>query len=128
MIEKGRAEAAARAHSFKHAFAGCRYVIRTQHNTWVHGTVTAIVFALAVWLRLSLLEWAILVLTAMIVWIAEFLNTAIEAVVDLAMADVHPLAKVAKDVAAAAVLLGAIGSVSIGLLVLGPPLYSRIIG
>ncbi len=128
MIDQGRQEAAARAHSFKYAFAGWRYVLRTQHNSWIHGVITVAVFALSLWLGLAPLEWAILILTATIVWIAEFVNTAVEAVVDLAMPEPHPLAKVAKDVAAAAVLLGAIGSVSVGLLILGPPLLARLTG
>ena len=128
MIEKGRQEATARAHSFKYAFAGWQYVLRTQHNTWIHGVITIAVFALSLWLRLSFLEWSVLILTIMIVWIAEFVNTAVEAVVDLAMPEAHPLAKVAKDVAAAAVLIGSVGSVAVGLLVLGPPLLARILG
>jgi diacylglycerol kinase len=64
----------------------------------------------------------------MAVWMAEFMNTALEAVVDMAMPGLHPLAKVAKDIAAAAVLVGAIGAVLIGLLILGPPLWARFFG
>jgi diacylglycerol kinase len=64
----------------------------------------------------------------MAVWMAEFMNTALEAVVDMVMPDLHPLAKVAKDIAAAAVLVGAIGAVLIGLLILGPPLWARFFG
>jgi diacylglycerol kinase len=56
------------------------------------------------------------------------MNTAIEAVVDMTMPEIHPLAKVAKDVAAAAVLVGAVGAVIIGLLILGPPLWERLFG
>jgi diacylglycerol kinase len=63
----------------------------------------------------------------MVVWMAEFMNTALEALVDLASPDYHPLAKVAKDVAAAAVLVGALGAVLIGLLILGPPLWQKIV-
>jgi diacylglycerol kinase len=72
------------------------------------------------------LRWAILILTLMVVWMAEFANTALEAAVDLAMPDAHPLAKTAKDVGAAAVLVGALGAVIVGLLVLGPPLWDRV--
>ena len=84
--------------------------------------------ALAFWLGIGRLEWAILVLTTMAVWMAEFANTALEAMVDLVSPDYHPLAKAAKDVAAAAVLVGALGAVIIGLLVLGPPLWQRLFG
>jgi len=62
------------------------------------------------------------------VWMAEFINTAIESVVDMTMPDVNPLAKVAKDVSAAAVLLGACASILVGLLILGPLLYQRLVG
>jgi diacylglycerol kinase len=62
----------------------------------------------------------------MAVWIAEFFNTAIEAVVDMTMPTPHPLAKAAKDVAAAAVLVAAVGSILIGLLILAPPLWQRL--
>jgi diacylglycerol kinase len=59
------------------------------------------------------------------VWTAEFVNTALEAVVDLATEEQHPLAKVGKDVGAAAVLIAALTSIVIGLLVLGPKLYDK---
>jgi diacylglycerol kinase len=112
--------------SFRFAFSGWVYVLRTQHNAWIHALASLAAFALAFWLGLSRVDWAILILTIMAVWMAEFLNTAIEAVVDMSMPDPHPLAKVAKDVAAAAVLVGACGAVLIGLLILGPPLLARL--
>jgi diacylglycerol kinase len=71
-------------------------------------------------------DWAILILTTAVVFVAEFLNTAIEAVVDLASPEIHPLAKIGKDVGAAAVLVAALAAVLIGLLILGPPLWARI--
>jgi diacylglycerol kinase len=117
-----------RARSFRYAFAGWWYVLRTQHNAWIHALVSTAVFLLGLWLQISRQEWAILILTMMAVWMAEFMNTALEAVVDMTMPDPHPLAKVAKDVAAAAVLVGAIGAVLIGLLILGPPLWTRLSG
>ncbi len=117
-----------RAKSFQYAFEGWWYVLRTQHNAWIHAVFSLSVFVVAFWLRLSTQEWAILILTIMAVWMAEFMNTAIEAVVDMTMPEVHPLAKVAKDVSAAAVLVGALGAVIIGLLILGPPLWERLLG
>lgn len=69
-----------------------------------------------------------MVLGMALVWVAEFANTAIEAAVDVASPDHHPLAKVAKDVSAAAVLIAVLAAVIIGLLVLGPPLWARISG
>jgi diacylglycerol kinase len=126
-IEK-RSEIYNRAKSFQYAFDGWWFVLRTQHNAWIHALITVAVVVVGLWLGLPLRDWAVLILTFMAVWMAEFMNTAIEAVVDMTMPDVHPLAKVAKDVAAAAVLVGALGAVLIGLLLLGPPLWQRLFG
>lgn len=116
-----------RARSFTYAFAGWWHVIRTQKNAWIHAVASISVIALALFLDLSATQWAILILTIAAVWSAEFLNTAIEAVVDLASPEIHPLAKIGKDVGAAAVLIAALASVIIGLLILGPPLW-KILG
>lgn len=110
--------------SFGYALAGWRYLWRTQPNAWIHAALTAMAVILACWLRISRLEWAILVLTFMLVWTAELMNTALEAVVDMTMPQPHPLAKAAKDAAAGAVLVSACGAVLVGLLVLGPPLLA----
>jgi len=115
-----------RLDSFRHAFAGCWYMLRTQENAWIHAAFSAAVLVVGLWLHLSTVEWAVIVLAMGIVWTTEFVNTALEAVVDLASPDIHPLAKVGKDVAAAAVLVGAGTSVVIGLLILGPPLFERV--
>ncbi len=115
-----------RWHSFGHAFRGWAYVLRTQRNAWLHVIIAAIVLALSAWLRLDLIEWAVIVLTIAMVFTAEFLNTAIEAVVDLASPQKHPLAKVGKDVGAGAVLIAAIAAVLVGLLILWPPLWARL--
>ncbi len=123
----GRSEIYNRVKSFQYAFAGWWYVIRTQHNAWIHALVTIVIVILALWLQISRIEWAILILTVTAVWMAEFMNTAIEAVVDMASPEFNPLAKIAKDVAAAAVLVGAGGAVLIGLLILGPPLWQKIL-
>ena len=114
-----------RARSFKHAFAGIWYVIRTQKNAWIHLVIMLVVVFLAAWLGVSRFDWAILVLTIGMVWLAEFLNTSIEAIVDLVSPQRHPLAKVSKDVGAAAVLITAATAVIVGLLLLGPPLWFR---
>ena len=128
MSPENRSEIYNRAKSFQYAFDGWWFVLRTQHNAWIHAVITVAVVAVGLWLRLPLRDWAVLILTFMAVWVAEFMNTAIEAVVDMTMPDVHPLAKVAKDVAASAVLVGALGAVLIGLLLLGPPLWQRLFG
>lgn len=123
-----REELQKRVRSFQHAFEGWWYVLRTQRNAWIHAVISIAVFALGVWLGLARTDWAILILAMMVVWVGEFFNTSFEAVVDMIMPDYHPMAKVAKDVAAAAVLVGAIGAAVIGVLILGPPLWERIFG
>lgn len=115
-----------RIHSFGHAFRGWGYVLKTQHNAWVHAVIATLVFLLSFWLGLPPRDWAVIILTVTMVFAAEFINTAIEAVVDLASPVHHPLAKVGKDVGAAAVLIAALAAVLIGLLILGPPLWARL--
>ncbi len=115
-----------RIRSFGHAFRGWAYVLKTQHNAWVHAVIATLVFLLAFWLNLPPRDWAVIILTVTMVFAAEFVNTAIEAVVDLASPVHHPLAKVGKDVGAAAVLIAALAAVLIGLLILGPPLWGRL--
>lgn len=114
--------------SLGYALAGWLYMLRWQKNTRLQGAASIAVMTLALWLQVSPLELALLVLTITIVWMAEFINAAVEAVVNLASPDYHDMAKVAKDVAAAAVLLGVVASVIIGLLVLLPPLIEKFSG
>ena len=116
-----------RARSFGYAFAGIAHVLRTQHNAWIHAAITLAVILLALWLGVSSTDWAILILAMMVVWVAEFVNTAVEAAIDLAGPEFQPLAKVAKDVAAGAVLVAAVGAVVVGLLILGPLLLDLLI-
>jgi len=115
-----------RVQSFKYAASGWLFVIRTQRNAWIHAIASIAVMILAAWLRLDARDWAVLILTIGTVWTAEFINTALEAVVDLSTPGHHPLARVGKDVGAAAVLISSCSAVVIGLLVLGPPLWVRI--
>ena len=115
-----------RARSFRYAFHGWRYVLHTQQNAWIHAGVATAVFAVGLWLRLPAGDWAVLLLTVAMVFMAEFLNTAIEAVVDLASPERHPLAKAGKDVSAAAVLIAALAAIGVGVLILGPPLWERL--
>lgn len=88
--------------------------------------MSIVVIVLGLWLRISPYEWAVIVIAFAMVWTAEFINTALEAVVDLASPQQHPMAKVGKDVGAAAVLIAALASILIGLLILGPPLYEKL--
>ena len=110
-----------RWNSFAYALGGWLYMLRRQKNTRIMSVFSILIVVLAGWLGISRIEWAILILTITIVWLTEFLNAGIEAAVDLASPHIHPMAQVGKDVASAAVLLGVVASVMIGLLILGPP-------
>ena len=112
--------------SFKYAFQGWWYVIRTQRNAWLHTLASILVIGVSIWLRLDRLEWVLIIIAIAFVWIAEFFNTALEVLVDMATKESHPLAKVSKDVGAAAVLIASITAVIIGIIVLGPHLLEQI--
>ena len=113
--------------SFRYAAQGLGYSLLTQRNFRIHVVTAVFVFGLALWLQLSLDRLAVLVLTVTAVLVLELLNTAMEAVVDLAVGRrYHPLARIAKDCAAAAVLVAAIASLLIAVLLLLPPLITRI--
>jgi diacylglycerol kinase len=112
--------------SFIHAGEGLLYAIRTQRNFRIHLVAMVLVVFIGAWLRLPGTSWAVLVLMIGLVLVIEMMNTAAEALVDLASPDYHPLAKLVKDVAAGAVLVIAITSVVVGLIVLGPPLLARL--
>ena len=115
-----------RVKSLGYALAGWLYMLRYQKNTRIMSVSSIVMFVFALWLQIDFTSWAILILTITAVWMAEFLNAAVEAVVNLATSEFHPMAKVAKDVAAAAVLLGAVASILVGLLILGPPLLHKL--
>ncbi len=114
--------------SFRFAFSGLWYALRTQRNTRIHLSIAVGAVVLGLWLGLSPTQWAVLVLTIGFVLVSEMLNTVAEVLVDLVSPGYHPLAKVVKDVTAGAVLLAAIISVIVGLLVLGPPLWAWVFG
>jgi diacylglycerol kinase len=102
--------------SFGFAFAGLGYLLRTQRNARIEVVIGG---GAGWWVGIGRVEWAILVMTIAIVLILEGVNTAIEAAINLAMPEVHPLAKTAKDVAAGIVLIASIMAIVVGLLILG---------
>ena len=114
--------------SFGYAFEGVGYIIRTQRNARIEIAAAIAAVLLAAWLGISAVEWAVLVLTIVIVIALEWMNTALELAVSLVSPEAHPSAKAAKDVAAACVLLGAFASVAVGLLLFGSRLVARLIG
>jgi len=110
--------------SFRVAWDGLIEALRSDRNLRIHAFATICVVAAGWWCRLSSLEWTVVALSIGLVWVAELINTAIEAVVDLASPGHHQLARVAKDVASAAVLLAALTSVVVGAIIFGPRLWS----
>ena len=115
-----------RLQSLAFALAGFAYMLRYQKNTRIMALATIIVIGAGLWLGIDANGWAALSLAIALVWLAEFLNAAIEAAVNLAAPTYHPLAKTAKDVAAGAVLAAAISAAIVGALILGPPLLEQL--
>ena len=108
---------------FGFAFSGLWYALRTQRNARVHAVIATLAILLGILLRISAVEFAMIFVAITGVFIAEMFNTVFELCVDLASPTYHPLAKIAKDVAAGAVLLSAMLSVVIGLFIFGPHLW-----
>src|SRR5215218_300961 len=108
--------------SFEHAYRGLISAVRTQRNMRFHVVVAVAVLVASLLLGVSKLELAVLVLTILLVFVTELFNTAMEFVVDLATREFHPLAKLAKDVSAGAVLVSSVGAVLVGYLILADDL------
>jgi len=113
--------------SFLYAAKGIGYAFSTQRNFRIHLGFAMGAFGLGLLLGLNKSDLAIMALTASSVLIVELLNTAIESVVDLAIGKrFHPLAQIAKDCSAGAVLVASISSVLIAVLLLFPPLLKKL--
>lgn len=108
---------------FKFALRGIFETIRTERNARVHLVCAAVVLLAGWFFRISRNEWLVLVLTISAVITAEIVNTAVELTVDLYTPRYHPLAEKAKNAAAGAVLVSAIGAVAVGLIIFGPKLW-----
>ena len=109
--------------SLSFALDGLRHALRSQRNFRIHVTVAAAVIIAGLALRINRSEWAIVAALIALVIALELLNTAIEALVDLASPAPHPLAKAAKDTAAAATLAAALGSAAAGLIIFLPRIW-----
>ncbi len=109
-----------RIRSGTHAVHGIIEMLRSQHNAWVHAVATLCVIVAGAIFGISTTQWCLLVLVITTVWVAEGLNTAFEFLCDVASPEFHPLVKKSKDVAAGAVLLSAVGAVSVGLIIFIP--------
>ncbi len=110
----------ARIQSFGYAIAGVGTLIREQQNAWIHLLLTVIVVIFGLWFSIAATEWALITVAIVLVWMAEALNTAVEILCDLVSVEYHPLIKKAKDIAAGAVLVTAVGAAIIGVIVFLP--------
>jgi undecaprenol kinase len=119
-----REEIEHRYRSFAAAFRGLVWLIRSERHFQIHLVVAVAAILLGLFLGLSPLEWAILLVTIGLVLVAEAINTAIEYTIDLTVHQVHPIARTAKDIGAAAVLVAAAISVLVGCFLFLPKLIA----
>ncbi|MCU0512818.1 MAG: diacylglycerol kinase family protein [Anaerolineae bacterium] len=115
-----------RALSLSYALRGWLYMLVRQKNTRLMSAASLLALGLALWLQLPPVELALIVVVITIIWLTEFLNAGIEAAIDVAAPEYHPMAQVGKDVASAAVLLGVVAAVIVAVLLLLPPLLRRL--
>ena len=112
----------ARLRSFNHAFRGVVIIFKTQHNAWIQLLIAILVVVLGIFLDISRIEWALIVISILAVLVAEAFNTALEIDMDLTSPNFHPYARDTKDVASAGVLITVIGSSIVGLIIFLPKL------
>lgn len=112
-----------RARSFRYAFSGLAYMLRSQHNAWLHLAITTLVCLAGWWFSLSAADWRWLICAIALVWVSETMNTAFEFVCDVVSPEFHGSVARAKDIAAGAVLICATGSALIGILTFWPYLW-----
>jgi diacylglycerol kinase len=115
---------AGRWFSLRAAVAGVVHTLRTQPNAWIELAALVVVVVAGIWLRISALEWGLVGFTVALVLALEAVNTAVEAVVDLVSPQYHPLAKIAKDAAAGAMVLAVLGSLVVAVSIFGPRLWA----
>ena len=116
----------ARLRSFQHAFRGFRWLIQEEHNSRIHLAVTIILIPVCIFLRLSLTEWSLIVICIGLVFSMELVNSAIERLADKITTEHNPGIGKIKDMAAAAVLISAIASATVGLIIILPKLFALI--
>lgn len=113
-----------RLRSFIFAIKGVKWMLKTQHNAWIHLFATVVVIAAGFWFSLTAVEWALVALAIGFVFAAETFNTAIEMLVDKISPDYDAMAGRIKDLAAGAVLLAALTAVVVGIMVFGRKIWS----
>ncbi|HEY3962571.1 MAG TPA: diacylglycerol kinase [Gaiellaceae bacterium] len=111
--------------SFNNAFEGIIHVIRTQRNMRIHFAIAFVVIVTALIVNVTKLELVALLISIAFVLIAEMINTAVEAAIDIATTSFDPMAKLAKDIAAGAVLIAAVNAIAVGYLVFSNKVANR---
>lgn len=109
---------------FAHAWYGVKKAINSERNLRLHVLASICVIAGGIIFRLSIIEWTVIILAIGLVLVAEFLNTAIEKMIDYVKPDIHPRAKEIKDIAAGAVLIASVIAAAVGVLIFIPE-FSR---
>ena len=113
-----------RLRSFRYAFRGISFMVKTQHNFWIHLTIAALVIVAGFLFCISLTEWALIIFAIGLVLSAEAFNSAIEQLTDLLSPNIHPRAGRVKDLAAGAILITAMAAALIGLLIFVPKIMA----
>ena len=119
-VKPQRLTLAARLKSFGYALQGIAFMLKTQHNAWLHGVATIGVICLALYCDVSASDWRWLVVAMGMVWVCETINTAVEYVCDVVSPDYNHAVKHAKDIGAGGVLIAAIAALVIGVLTFWP--------
>lgn len=109
--------------SFQNAFSGLIWSLRTQPNFQIHAALSIAVLLLAVYFRISSVEYVILIFTIVLGFVAEMVNTAIECVTDLVTTEWKKEAKIAKDVSAGMMLTVAFGAIGVAIVIFLPYLF-----
>lgn len=112
--------ASKRLKSFVYAYRGLCTLVSTQHNMWIHLLATIVVIGGGFYFQVTKLDWMFLIIAIMVVWITEAINTAIEFLCNYVSPELQPLIGKTKDIAAAAVLISAIGASILGLIIFKP--------
>jgi len=105
------------------ALRGAGHTLRTQPNAWIELAALTVVFVAGLYFRVSALEWGMLGLTIFVILALEGVNTAVETIVDLVSPTYHPMAGLAKDAAAGALIFGVSGSLVVAAAIFGPRLW-----
>jgi len=111
--------------SFKFAFNGIKLFFKEEHNSWIHLLLTMTAITFGVWLKISLLEWVLIVFCIGFVFVTEIINTAIENICNFISPEKHSIIKRIKDLSAAAVLFSAVTSLIVGVLIFLPKLIDK---